>query len=117
MASVVWLMYLADIAGNLQQFLGIVGGFGFVLCGAVAFFMNIDNDPSEYSIKPVRGYAAACLVAVALCCAMPSKETLYAAAAITAGDKALATPTGDKAVRALNAWLDKQIADASKDKN
>jgi len=41
--------------------------------------------------------------------ALPSKDTVYAIAASEVGESVLNSPTGSKAVQALNAWLDRQI--------
>lgn len=46
--------------------------------------------------------------AAALC---PSQETVYAIAASQMGEQVIKSPIGGKAEKALEAWLDKQIAD------
>lgn len=46
--------------------------------------------------------------------ALPSKETVYAIAASEMGEELLKTPTAAKATKALDAWLDKQIAEQTK---
>lgn len=50
------------------------------------------------------------LAAWFLAAAAPSKETVYAIAASEMGEELLKTPTATKAVKALDAWLDKQLA-------
>lgn len=45
--------------------------------------------------------------------ALPSRETVLAIAASEMGERALQTPTATKAFKALDAWLDKQIAPAT----
>lgn len=45
---------------------------------------------------------------------LPSKETVYAIAASEMGEELLKTPTAAKATKALDAWLDKQIAEQTK---
>ena len=40
----------------------------------------------------------------------PSQNTLYAAAAVSVGKDVAATATAQKAVKALDAWLDRQIS-------
>ena len=45
---------------------------------------------------------------------VPSKDTFYAIAASEMGETALNSDTGNKAVEALNAWLDRQIGETDK---
>lgn len=40
---------------------------------------------------------------------IPSSKTIYAIAASEMGEEVLASPTADKAHKALDAWLDDQI--------
>lgn len=107
MANAIWLMYLADVVGSLA----VVGGLGvFVALGYAAIARlstAIDDEPCPPSVKPALIIAAVLAGAVSL---IPSKTTIYAVAAVSVGEQALNTPTGDKAMRALNAWLDRQIA-------
>jgi len=106
MGSVVWLMYLADVATSISTVLCVGAIITLFTVGGYKLASFIE----EFDAKPVRAYVIACVVAFVVASLIPSKETIYAAAAVTAGEKALNTPTGDKAVRALNAWLDRQIA-------
>lgn len=46
--------------------------------------------------------------------AVPPKETIYAIAASEMGEELMKTPTATKAVKALDAWLDKQLAEQVK---
>ncbi len=54
------------------------------------------------------------IVCWVLAAATPSKETVYAIAASEMGEELLKTPTAAKATKALDAWLDKQIAENTK---
>ena len=58
------------------------------------------------------GVSAIALVVVSL--AVPSKDTVYAIAASEVGEEIVKSETAGKAVKALNAWLDKQIAPTEK---
>lgn len=49
-----------------------------------------------------------------LFCAFPASGTIYAIAASEMGERVVNSETGDKAVKALNAWLDKQISGGTK---
>lgn len=55
------------------------------------------------------------LVSWVLAAATPNKETVYAIAASEMGEELLKTPTAAKATKALEAWLDKQIAEPVKE--
>lgn len=57
-----------------------------------------------------KGYFKLGIIAALVIIPVPSKDTIYAIAASEMGERALASPTGDRAVKALNAWLDRQIA-------
>ena len=114
MATVIWLLYLADVAQGLSVVLGAGGVVALVICGSY-YLISRDEYLGVDEPKSVRPIVIPALVAVSIAAILPSKTTIYAVAAVTAGDKALQTETGSKAVRALNAWLDKQIAHAGKE--
>lgn len=112
MGDIIWLMYLAGVVSSFGTVLGVATMVALGFAGIARLATAVNDEPCPASVKPALIIAASCAVIASI---IPSKTTIYAAAAVAAGDKALATPTGDKAVRALNAWLDKQIADDSKD--
>lgn len=120
MNTIIWLLYLADVVNSLSVLLFAGAGATLFGCLSYLFIAAISNDTEGKDLPllgAVRPYALAAVIALTIGCVLPSKETIYAAAAVSAGEKALNTPTGDKAVRALNAWLDRQIAaDGKKDK-
>lgn len=70
------------------------------------------------SQKTVRGYlrlsVSLFVLSIIGANALPSKDTMYAIAASEVGESVLNSPTGSKAVQALNAWLDRQINPAPK---
>jgi hypothetical protein len=109
--STLWLLYLADVVAGLQVVIGIGAGIALLYAGAARLFTAIDEEPCPASVKPAIMVG---VVAALTCAIIPSQTTLYAIAAANLGEKALETPTGDKAIRALNAWLDRQIADTGK---
>jgi hypothetical protein len=113
MNTALWMLYFADVAESLSTVLTIMVVIGFVAlavwlvgCGVT----RIDDLFESWALPPKRAYAAVATAAL-IACLIPSKNTFYAIAAANVGQKALNTQTGDKAVRALNAWLDRQIAD------
>lgn len=132
-----WLIYLADVAGSVDGVslaLMITG----VPAGVAAFLRCDDADRKRWDERerdhrcyptlypnppagerpdtgfPLRKYGARLLVLTTvsglLFALTPTKETVYAIAASEMGEKALQSPTATKAMKALDAWLDRQIA-------
>ena len=106
MTSALWMLYLADVTDGVRLCLILSGvacaGYG----GFRGFFALTEDELVPASVKPALIIAVSCALVAAL---IPSKTTLYAIAAVNVGQTALHTPTGDKAMRALNSWLDRQI--------
>jgi hypothetical protein len=120
MGSVIWLLYLADVVGSVSALLSVARVLTIVGCGGYLFIAAMMNDCADKKLplmSATRPYLIGAAISLAVACLLPSKETIYAAAAVSAGEKALNTPTGDRAVRALNAWLDRRIADEGSKKN
>lgn len=113
MTGALWLLYLADVVKSLGICLALLCCVAIGYAAIARIATAIDDKPCPASVKPALIIAAIC---AGVSCVIPSKTTLYAIAAVNVGDAALHTPTGDKAVRALDAWLDKQIADSGKEK-
>jgi hypothetical protein len=109
--TALWMLYLADVVSGLQVVLAILGGCALCSAAFGVLFATIEEEAGRPEIKPALLAGAALVIAAAL---LPSKTTLYAIAAVNVGETAIHTPTGDKALRALNAWLDRQIAGEEK---
>lgn len=117
-----WALYWADTLPSLSSFLMLAG------CAAVAVFLvrallsttdpEKTHRPDEFPLFEKRAEWRSKsvfflgLVALILANLIPGKETFYAIAASELGEEVLKSPTGDKAIRALDAWLDKQIRDS-----
>jgi len=119
-----WLIYAADVAGDVNA----VCGFGFyggvialslyALGKGVARVANagFGEPPVTPSIAKVgKALWLPVLAAGIVGTIVPSNATLYAIAASELGEHVLTGDTGDKAVQALNAWLDRQIAPPTAD--
>lgn len=112
-----WLIYAADVAGNLKA-LGCVGLIGgaiglglFTLGKCIAHDTGYSDTPATPPLGVVYKKAVPFLIAFAVVTfIVPSSGTIYAIAASEMGEKVIASETGGKAVEALNAWLDRQIA-------
>ena len=116
------LLYFADVCGNIQwEFTFLFGVFCVctVLWGLAVFPLSENDDDKAWKIWRKIGYwlIPGCLVINLISAVIPSKDTVYAMAAVDVGQDLAAvdvgqdlakTPTASKAVAALNAWLDKQ---------
>jgi predicted permease len=109
------MIYFADVAGDLDWFLGaifIIALITFVCCLGASFLLNEEGaDEKAWAIwREATWRSGLTLVAsFVIGGALPSQETVYAIAASELGETALKSETGNKAVEALNAWLDRQI--------
>ena len=120
MNSLSWLIYLADVAGNLDSFffaLMIVSIIAAVIW-VIVMFSALDENEGPTFWRPWRriGYfviAPLFFTGVILGSVVPSRDTVYAIAASEMGERALRTPTADRAFKALNSWLDRQISNES----
>ena len=113
MNSLSWFLYAADVLGNLQPVLGIVGGLGFS-CAALACVMAWSLEDWEPGPVLARRFlllgTLPCLV---IACLIPSKNTMYAMAASEVGERVVMSEqvkgiTAD-ATKALQQWIKKQI--------
>ena len=117
MNTLSWLIYLADVAGDLDGLLYFVSVIS-VLCVfcwvGVAVVLGEEKPKTEawkawgrvgfYAIAPIF------FLSWIFSAFVPAKETVYAIAASELGESALKSETASKAFKALNAWLDRQIA-------
>jgi hypothetical protein len=119
-----WLLYIGGVAGSLGSFFSFLAVIFFFL-GAVTLIMSLIN-PGKSSdelsaetiawAKKARYFFLGLLIVFgSLASIMPSKETVYAVAASEMGEKVIKDPhvmqTTGKAFKALDSWLDKQVAD------
>ena len=112
MSGALWLFYLGGVVGDLKTTLGLLGGLSLPIYGAWHFCRFME----ESGTLPPKWLPGLGVSLIFLAIILPSPSVLYAAAALNMGQEAIHTPTGDKAVRALNAWLDRQIAGEDEDK-
>jgi hypothetical protein len=106
-----WMLYLAGVSGNLQGtfiFLCIVSGVGLAV-NAMFYFCTLDSYQQDEHAITVRvlkwllpTWVAFCLLAALI----PSERTFYFIAASEMGEQAIKTQTGQKAVAAVNRYLD-----------
>ncbi len=112
MNTLSWLLYLADVSDDLD-FLMMAATFASVLAACLSLWVRVaESDPADKA-GAARVLKVAFPMALAfwiLSAVIPAKETVYAIAASELGETAINSPTGGKAVKALNAWLDRQIS-------
>jgi hypothetical protein len=117
MNTLSWLIYLADVSDSIDwlldalAFLSILGGAAWAIVG-IATSDDCDK-PSDWRVwRRIGGLvlAPAFLFGVVGGAVVPETETVYAIAASELGESALKSNTGSKAIAALNARLDRQIA-------
>jgi len=115
MNSLSWLIYLADVADNLDWFffivmlLSILGGIIWLIVGLGMADTGAGSDDWRTWRKSGLLLIPLFFFGVVLGSIVPGKETVYAIAASEMGERAMNTQTFGKATQALNRWLDKQI--------
>ena len=117
MNSLSWMIYLAEVCGSFSAILSLVGAIGLLAVGVVFLFSLIASIGGEEddSIR-LRSFGFAglkwAIPALLIAAVLPSKEAVFAIVASEAGERALQSPAGDKAIKA---WLDKQITPSKPD--
>lgn len=124
-----WLIYAADVVGGISSVFAVFG----ILCaisalGCVMFLLIEGDGPNIYSWEDAEAkranyaarqsfakkgavrFPAALLVIMIAATFTPSSNTIYAIAASEMGEEVLQSATANKAMKALDAWLDRQIA-------
>lgn len=104
-----WMIYAADVCGKVffaAGLLAVVGAVGGAFIGA----MLRDEGNHEEGKAIHKWTLRVCPALLFLAVITPSKDTVYAMAASEMGEKVVQSQTANKAMQALNAWLDRQIA-------
>lgn len=113
-----WMIYLAGVVDNINTALTLV-----TISSLPAFALGIavwlsafgDTDTNRQGLHVMRYSFVTGVAALTLSLPVPSKDVVYAIAASEAGEQALASPLANKATQALNAWLDRQLAEDTKE--
>lgn len=113
-----WLLYAADVASGLGGLAAFIAFLGCVaLCASILFKIvchadaDFRNSFGTLCDRATWWSAGVFTVSVLVAVFTPSKDTLYAIAASEVGEQIVESPTANKAVQALNHWLDEQIED------
>jgi hypothetical protein len=110
MNSLSWMIYLADVASGLSVMLAIVATLAACAVGFSLLWAAIEEDDISMAAPWAKRLLPVAVGCALLAVLIPSPGTVYAIAASETGEAALKSETGGKAVQALNAWLDRQIA-------
>lgn len=120
MNNLSWMIYLAGVAGSLNAAIVLLTLGTAIACAVgIVYGANLkdrsyrDKDLWQKGHEVQRFWLRALVVPIALLLLsipIPSQDTVYAIAASELGEQALHSPTGGKAMQALDAWLDRQIA-------
>jgi len=107
-----WFLYLAgvlpDIASTVFN-LGLISLTCISPLLALASTIDLKEGPFCKPVKwPVK-IVGASVAAIFVSSFVPDSDTMYAIAASEIGEEVLESETGNKAVDALNSWLDDQI--------
>lgn len=111
------LLWLGDISGSFSNFLTVLTMIFGILAGiatVVGLIMEGDTDYSSDNIAlgiwlkkmGLRVFLPSFIVAGVFSTLLPSKETVYLIAASEVGEAAVVSPTGQRAIDALNRYLD-----------
>jgi hypothetical protein len=109
--TAMWIIYLADVSGSLQIFLGLIGGI-------VGFVLFMFSALCEWKFDEMKKFKAGTMLAGALIATlisvlMPDKQTIYMMAAAKVGQDIVQAPEtkeiGDKVLKLINQKLDDQL--------
>ena len=125
-----WMIYAADLVGGLDGTAsGIAGIATLAGIGSTIGWFALGSNPECYSFEDkearVANHAASrqtlakaikwsligAPAAMLVASLIPSANTVYAIAASEVGEEVVKSPTATKAMKALDAWLDRQITD------
>lgn len=103
-----WLIYFADVIGGLRVAIS-VSLFASVFlipwaCSVAGQFYDV-----EVHDLPFKSIAAWFFILGLFLIITPSQSTIYAIAASEMGEEVLESETASKAMKAVDAWLDRQI--------
>lgn len=108
-----WLIYLADIAENTSQVLGVGLSIGAILLFFGSIFGAGAAADGDISYRTYKIFLCSIVLflftAGSVRIVTPSKDTVYAIAVSETGEEILKSETGSKALFALNNWIDKQL--------
>lgn len=125
MNNIIWLVYLADIAGSIVRIVNVVIMLSLLLLLVTAFISAMsagENNEGIYGFKQrikqlyFKPIIITCCILAAIGCFIPSKNTIYIMAGLSVTQKISETPEAKKALGLLNLGLDKAISKLQENK-
>lgn len=120
MSNILWLLYLADVVSALSVIFGLSGVILALLMIIISCVQCDNEGDSDNAINTFMRLMRVRLilpaVLILLACLMPSKQLLYIAVGLDVGSQVVESEIGQKSLDALEAWLDKAIADSTSQK-
>ena len=114
MEKVFWLMYLADLVGNVAV-VGVIAAIAavasVVILGIGVASEAIDRDGCLSAFRVLKWLA----IPIAIAAVLPSHKTVQLMAVASASDAVASTQLGQKGVEAINAVLDRVIKESKKE--
>lgn len=111
MEKVFWLMWFADVVGNIGLIACVALLGAVITIGFAAMCEAFEDDGAAKRFYGVLRWLAIPVIAGML---LPSSTTIKLMALSSAGEVATETQLGKKGVEALNAVLDKVISESKK---
>jgi hypothetical protein len=112
-----WMIYWADTFGKMSSAFGFAAFLGVVPVGAITIMRFAAAGSEEEIARTAKAWFPKVVLIWALCLSVaiftPSSQTVYAMAASEIGEEVITSPTAGKAMKALDAWLDRQINENS----
>lgn len=107
-----WLLYLGDVSERVSVACAVVSifsGIAFACFFVASFCMDYKDEKRQARIAWLCSLPPFLIFGIiSLVC--PSKDTVYAIAASQVGEQVIKTPLAIKAEKAVEHWLDLQIA-------
>ena len=123
-----WLIYAADVSSGLSFVAGVFAFIGAIAVFVVTIYASFGKDDYYVKVgdehwlrfhdiqkKALTKWSRIPIAATLVAALLPSSNTVYAIAASEMGEEVVKSETAGKAMKALDAWLDRQIAPATTD--
>ena len=113
MNSLSWMIYLAEVSGNLSALTEIIAVASIIVFLGWPIrnaWLRDFMDGNGVCKAPAKKLVGAAIIASTVSLLTPTSDTVYAIAASEMGEEVIKSPTATKAMKALDAWLDRQIA-------
>lgn len=118
MNTLSWLIYLANVVGNLREVLAVLAFLGGFVGGIGLLFLwglNFAEETGYRPIRPTIAWASLVSVVLALSIITPSASTIYLIAASEAGEQVTSSPEALEIMGDIKAVINKRLKDELSD--